>query len=195
MQEVLADLPLRERVELGRQFAAVIERQKGRTEGYCQATAHIDSRPEWIFVFGSSKGWARAGMLRSIEPIMRAALSYYQKEKCMIVIDRDDDGYEVAITRPGHTFTATAEDVMNEKNSSPRCAFRRWHWKDSDLPRWHRIRDSRRQRKARELAETVPALDCQACGALRRGDSHEPPRYCQRLPGAVRAARYGKGEW
>jgi hypothetical protein len=113
MQEVLADLPLLDRAALGKQFADVIARLKGRTEGYCQAAAHLDSRPDWIFVFGSSRGWARDGVLRSIEPVMRGALAHYRKQKCMVLIDRDGEGYEVAITRPGEVFIPTAEDLLN----------------------------------------------------------------------------------
>ena len=112
MQEVLTDLPLRDRAALGKQFATVIENLSGRSEGYTQATARLDSRPNWVFVFGSSKGWAREGMLHCIEPMMRAALSYYQKQQCMFVIDRNGEGYEVAITRQGETFTATPEDDL-----------------------------------------------------------------------------------
>jgi hypothetical protein len=115
MQEVLADLPLRDRAALGQQFATVMGKLSGRTQGYTQATAWLDSKPDWVFVFGSSKGWAREGMLRCLEPTMRAALSYYQKQRCMIIIDRDGEGYEVAITGPGETFTATPEDVLNGK--------------------------------------------------------------------------------
>jgi hypothetical protein len=115
MQEVLTDLALRDRAALGKQFAMVIENLSERTEGYTQATAQLDSRPDWVFVFGSSKGWARPGMVRCIEPIMRAALSYYQKQQCMVVIDRDGEGYEVAITRQGETFSATPEDALTGK--------------------------------------------------------------------------------
>jgi hypothetical protein len=113
MQEVLADLPLRERAALGKQFADVCGRSKVHTEGYRQATAHIDSRPEWIFVFGSSRGWARESILRSIERVMRGALARYRKQRCMVLIDRDGEGYEVAIKRPGELFIPTTEDLLN----------------------------------------------------------------------------------
>ena len=113
MLEVIADLPLRERAELGRQFHKVIHRLSEKPQGYVQATAHVDSRPDWIFVFGASKGWARAGMLGCMEQTMRAALAYYQKQRCMIIIDRDGEGYEVLMTRPGQVFTPTVVDVLN----------------------------------------------------------------------------------
>jgi hypothetical protein len=113
MQEVLADLPLRDRAALGKQFADVCARLDGQTEGYCQATAQVDSRPEWVFVFGSSRGWSRNGMLQSVERVMRAALAHYRKQKCMVLIDREGQGYEVAIKRPGELFLPTAEDLLN----------------------------------------------------------------------------------
>jgi hypothetical protein len=113
MQEVIADLPLRERAELGRQFARVIHHMSEQAKGYVQAAAHLDSRPDWIYVFGASKGWARVEMLGSMEPTMRAALAYYQKERCMIIIARDGEGYEVAMTEQGQIFTPNASDVLN----------------------------------------------------------------------------------
>jgi hypothetical protein len=113
MQEVLADLSLRERAELGRQFDAVIGNLDDRSQGYTQATAQLDSKPDWVFVFGCSKGWERAGMLRCMEPTMGAALAYYRKTRCMIVIDRDGAGYEVAITRLDVVFRPSPTDVLN----------------------------------------------------------------------------------
>jgi hypothetical protein len=113
MQETIADLPLRARAELGRQFARVIDHLSEQPQGYVQAAAHLDSRPDWVFVFGASKGWARAGMLSSMERTMRAALAYYRKQRCMIIIARDGEGYEVIMTGPGQVFTPTAVDVSN----------------------------------------------------------------------------------
>jgi hypothetical protein len=74
MQEVIADLPLRERAELGRQFDKVIRHVQAQAHGYAQATARADARPDWIFVFGASKTWERASLLATVEPVMRAAL-------------------------------------------------------------------------------------------------------------------------
>jgi hypothetical protein len=113
MQEVLADLPLRDRAELGKQFETVCKKLHGRSEGYAQATAQLDSRPNWVFVFGSSKGWERVGLLSTIERMMRGALAYYQKQQCMFIIDRDGAGYEVALTVPGQAFTPSREDILN----------------------------------------------------------------------------------
>jgi hypothetical protein len=90
----------------------VLRKLDGRSEGYAQAAAYVDSKPEWVFVFGSSKGWERAGMLRCIEPTMRAALAYYRKQHCMMVIDRDGAGYEAAATQPGVVFVPSSADFL-----------------------------------------------------------------------------------
>jgi hypothetical protein len=121
---VIADLPLRERAALGKQFASVIQRSRGESRSYVQATARLDSRPDWIFVFGASQGWAHEEILRTMEPTMRGALAHYQKQRCLIIVDREGKGYEVAMTQPGHIFTPCAEDVMygNERFSGLRVA-------------------------------------------------------------------------
>lgn len=113
MQEVIADLPLRERAELGRQFDKVIRHVQAQAHGYAQATARVDSRPDWIFVFGASKTWERASLLASLERVMRAALAHYQKRRCLMIIDRDGEGYEVAMSCPGLDFTPTEADALN----------------------------------------------------------------------------------
>ena len=113
MQEVIADLPLRERAELGRQFDNVIQHMQAQAHGYAQATARVDARPDWIFVFGASKTWERASLLASMERVMRAALAHYQKRRCMMIIDRDGEGYEVAMSCPGLEFTPAEADALN----------------------------------------------------------------------------------
>jgi hypothetical protein len=32
---------------------------------------------------------------------MGGAMTFYDKPKCLVIIDRDNDGYEVALPRPG----------------------------------------------------------------------------------------------
>lgn len=54
-------------------------------------------------------------MLRCMGPMMGAALAQCQKQRCMIVTDRDGVGYEVAVTRPGVVFVPSAADVLNGK--------------------------------------------------------------------------------
>lgn len=113
MQAILTDLSLRERAELGRQFQAVILNLEDCSQGYSQASAQLDSKPDWVFVFGSSKGRERSKLLSLLEPTMGAALAFYKKPHCMIVIDRDGAGYEVAVTRADAVLVSSSADVRN----------------------------------------------------------------------------------
>jgi hypothetical protein len=79
MQEAITDLPLRDRAALGKQFAAVIDHLRGRLKGYTQATAQLDSRPDWVFVFGSSKGWEREGKHPFRHPDSMKILGFWRK--------------------------------------------------------------------------------------------------------------------
>jgi hypothetical protein len=44
---------------------------------------------------------------------MCAILSFYKKQHWMIVIDRDGEGYEVALTRSDLVFLPSRADVLN----------------------------------------------------------------------------------
>jgi hypothetical protein len=112
MQEILSDLTLRERATLGESFESVSRSQEGRTEGYVHSAVRLDSKPEWVFLFSSSKGIPREGVFRLIERSMGAAMAFYGKRRCMVVVDRDGAGYEVAVTRPDLVFVPMAVDAQ-----------------------------------------------------------------------------------
>ncbi|KAA6457550.1 hypothetical protein DYQ86_22235 [Acidobacteria bacterium AB60] len=112
MQEILSDLTLRERAMLGENFEAVIHAQDGREEGYVHSAVRLDSKPEWVFLFASSKGISREGIFRRIEKSMGAAMAFYGKARCMVVVDRDGAGFEVAVTRSDVVYVPTSTDVQ-----------------------------------------------------------------------------------
>ena len=114
MQEVLADLRLRERVELGRQFHSVINRLSPQVQGLTFAAAHLDSKPDWVFVFASSKGWERPHVLEAGMLLAAAAMAFYQKKYCLLVIDRDGQGYEVGLEKSSAQPTIT-DYALGEK--------------------------------------------------------------------------------
>jgi hypothetical protein len=99
MQAVLANLRLRERAELGRAFHGAIQRMKDAQEGFTYIAGHLDARPDWVFVFGASKNLARADVVSRSLALMGAAMAHYEKPQCMSIIDRQGEGYEVAIAR------------------------------------------------------------------------------------------------
>ncbi|HZH49406.1 MAG TPA: hypothetical protein VFD86_06520 [Nitrospira sp.] len=114
MQEVLADLRLRERVELGRQFHSVINRLSPQVQGLTFAAVHLDSKPDWVFVFASSKGWERPHVLEAGMLLAAAAMAFYQKKYCLLVIDRDGQGYEVGLEKSSAQPTIT-DYALGEK--------------------------------------------------------------------------------
>jgi hypothetical protein len=101
MQAALADLRLRERVELGSAFHGAIEQVAGKGQGLTFRAARFDSMPEWVYVLGASKNVDRAGLLSSMTVLMGGAMAFYDKLKCLVIVDRDNSGYEVALSRPG----------------------------------------------------------------------------------------------
>jgi hypothetical protein len=106
IQRVLANLRLRERAELGRAFHETSVRVGA--EGFTFKSVRLDSRPDWIYIFGASRKINRGELLsRSMPGLMGAALAYYSKSKGIIIVDRDLVSYEVGMSRP--EFEPTSE--------------------------------------------------------------------------------------
>ena len=108
MQAELADLRLRERAELGRALHNASERLAGETEGFVFMSARLDSKPEWVYIFASSKRVERNAIMSRITPLMRGALAYYEKRRCLLVLDRNGVSFEVALSAPD--FNPTLAD-------------------------------------------------------------------------------------
>jgi len=100
MQAALADLRLRERAELGRGFYGAIEQVAHKGQGFTFRAARFDSMPEWVYVLGASKNVERAELLSRMMVLMGGAMAFYDKPKCLVIVDRDHRGYEVALSRP-----------------------------------------------------------------------------------------------
>jgi hypothetical protein len=58
LQAVLANLHLRERAELGHAFYDTMKKREVAGDSFLYRAMHVDSRPEWIYVLGSSTGLA-----------------------------------------------------------------------------------------------------------------------------------------
>jgi len=100
MQEVIAGLRLRERAELGRAFWGVIQNLRDRPQDdFTYMAAYLDAKPDWVFVFGSAKNVKRVEVLKRAAALIPAAMAQYEKLHCMLIIDRDGESYEVAITK------------------------------------------------------------------------------------------------
>jgi hypothetical protein len=98
MQAVLANLGLRERSELGRAFHGAIENLDNSGDGFTYRALHFDSKPEWVFVFGSCAGIEPEELNKRTQILMVAAMAFFRKTHCLLIIDREKAGYEVGLT-------------------------------------------------------------------------------------------------
>jgi hypothetical protein len=108
VQAELADLRLRERAELGRAFDGAIRRLSDKAEGFTYMAARLDSKPEWVYVFGSSKNVDPSEVQSRITMLVRGAMAYYEKRRCLLVLDRNGRSIVVSLSR--HGFTPTLAD-------------------------------------------------------------------------------------
>jgi hypothetical protein len=114
MQRVLASLRLRERAQLGMAFDSSAQGLGDAPQGFSVRAGYLDSKPDWVFVFASSKNLERSNVLSWISPTMRAAMAYYQKRRCLLVLDRDGSEYQVGLSKEG--FEPTVSDhAVGEK--------------------------------------------------------------------------------
>jgi hypothetical protein len=101
VQAALSDLRLRERSELGRVFHGTIERLGEVDRGFTFRAVRFDSMPDWVYVVGAAKNIDRAELLSKIIELMGGAMAFYKKSKCLVMVDREGTGYELALSRPG----------------------------------------------------------------------------------------------
>lgn len=114
MQRVLADLRLRERAEMGRAFDEAITMAGTDDRSFVYRAMHLDSRPDWVYVFGSSKGFPRPTVLQRLETLMHGSLAHFGKSRCLVIIDRDGVSFDVGLSRTGYLPTPTDYSVGNE---------------------------------------------------------------------------------
>lgn len=97
MQAVLADLGLRQRSELGRAFELAMQKRERAGNDFTYMAMHIDSRPEWVYVLGSSLGVEPAELEKRKQLLMVGAMAHFRKTHCLQIIDRDKASYEVGL--------------------------------------------------------------------------------------------------
>ena len=108
MQAVLANLGLRERSALGRAFLGTREKLGDSSEGFTYSALHFDAKAESVFVFGSSVGVPPEELNKRTQILMLAAMAFFRKTSCLIMIDREGAGYEVGLaTRPSPPSSPT----------------------------------------------------------------------------------------
>jgi hypothetical protein len=112
MQEELCDLRLAERTALGEQFANVIDRVKNSegTENMTYMAFYTDSKPDLVYVLVFAKGIDRATLLGRSTILLRAAMAAYEKDRGLVIADRDGDGFEVQMIS-GRSTDSTDEKL------------------------------------------------------------------------------------
>jgi hypothetical protein len=114
LQEILVDLRLRERAELGQAFYGVTERVSEQDKGVSFRAAHIDGRDR-IFVFVASKKRDKAELSEIVHTLAGAALAHFQRSSCLVIVDRDGEHYDLALTRPGYQ-PSPADVIAGQKH-------------------------------------------------------------------------------
>jgi hypothetical protein len=115
MQAVLANLSLRERSELGRAFQLAMQKRDASGEGLTYAAMHMDSRLEWVFVLGSCAGIAPSDLHDREQILMVAAMAFYRKTHCLLIIDRDKASYEVGLREQESPPWSPTEIALGER--------------------------------------------------------------------------------
>jgi hypothetical protein len=113
MQGVLASLRLRERAKLGEAFDEVISNLRPKVGGFTYKSVWLDSKPDWVFVFASSKGVVRAEVLTRMKKLMVGAIAFYERH-CFITVDRDSEGYDVSMGLLESPPTAAEQEIGQE---------------------------------------------------------------------------------
>lgn len=115
MQAVLANLGLRERSELGRAFDDTMKRRGMSGSVFSHRAMHVGSKPEWVYVVGSSAGIKPPDLEQLKMNLMVAALAYYRKTHCLLIIDRDNASYEVGLMIQPFPPSSPTEQALGDK--------------------------------------------------------------------------------
>jgi hypothetical protein len=113
MQNILAGLRLGERAQLGRAFYDVIANLRNDSNGFTFRSARIESKPDLVFVFASSKGVDRAEALARLKVLVTGGMGFY-RQNCLVVLDRDSVGYELALGLLDSEPTAVEQKIGQE---------------------------------------------------------------------------------
>lgn len=98
MQNELCDLVLVERRMLGQQIYELINAIKNNSDlmSMCYQALSLTSKPHFQYVFAAAKGIERGDLIERSEKLIKAALSYHNKEKGMIIsYNNDIDNFEI----------------------------------------------------------------------------------------------------
>ena len=101
MQEELCDLRLPERKALGTQFLKVIRavQQSPQPGEFRYCANYFDSKPDFLYVFASSREIRREEVVKRGLALLRGGLSFYRKNNGLAIVDRDGKSYEILLLK------------------------------------------------------------------------------------------------
>jgi len=117
LQAILVDLRLRERAELGRAFYTVSERVSAQGEGISFQASHVDRRDR-VFLFVAARKRSKAEISEAIHALAGAAMAHFRKSSCLVIVDRDGEHYDLALTRADYNPT-TEDEAAGRKHFGP----------------------------------------------------------------------------
>jgi hypothetical protein len=113
MQDVLADLSLVARRQLGRglfeTFGPPIKHGKKKL---VYRALYLDELPDFAFVALSTEGYDRQQVINCALALLGGALAHFGYSDGMVIVDRDCDGFEIALVRG---YVPTEADVRMGK--------------------------------------------------------------------------------
>jgi hypothetical protein len=97
MQHEICDLNINERVLFGAQFNSIIKKNKADTDekNTSYGIMIADSRPNFGYVFTSSKGFSRQEVIDQGMTLLTSAIAHFDLNSCIAVNDRDSKNFEV----------------------------------------------------------------------------------------------------
>jgi hypothetical protein len=96
MQEELCDLTLLERRQLGQLRDDVVSQIQGDPSGLAHRT-YIDHSRGRLYIVAASKGFDRKRVIDAAQIILTAGLTYYGKQRGMIIVERLGENFELAM--------------------------------------------------------------------------------------------------
>ncbi len=127
IQDELCDLVLDERRKLGASLSGAVEKVKEEdsNESMVYQAAHLDSKPDFLYILSSSKGFSRNEVIKQCCALLQGGLAYYGKTRGLAVNDiQDIENYETVMI---HSFKETPESMrLGEESFS--------NLKMSDIP-------------------------------------------------------------
>jgi hypothetical protein len=92
-----------------------MEKRDNSGDGFTYGALHFDSKPEWVFVFGSCAGVEPPQLNDRMQILMLAAIAFYGKTHCLIIIDREKASYEVGLRIQPSPPSSPTERVLGDR--------------------------------------------------------------------------------